>query len=69
MFLQLNAQVTQMGLSSKATINEKRAIKGLKNNLVPFSGNLLKKSPKWLSGWQQRFVVVANKKLKYFKTA
>lgn len=57
-----------MGLSSKATIMEKRAKQGVENKLTQFSGNLLKKSPKWLSGWQQRYVVLANKKLKYFKT-
>ena len=66
--LEINSQVNQMGLSSKATIMEKRGLQGIKPKLSPFSGNLLKKSPKWISGWQQRYVVLANKKLKYFKT-
>ena len=38
--LQLNSQMANMGLGSKATINEKRANQGVKSKLVPFAGNL-----------------------------
>lgn len=28
----------------------------------------MKKSPAWFKGWQQRYVVLENRKLKYFKS-
>jgi hypothetical protein len=31
-------------------------------------GTLMKKSPSWFKGWQERYVILENRKFKYYKT-
>lgn len=58
------------GSASKNSINSQRLSSNVKMKKIDefevLQGSLQKKSPSYFSGWQERYVILKDKKLKYF---
>ena len=66
-------QVTDIRLTTVKRIKEERQISAsfkMSTVRLPHDrcGYLMKQSPAWLKSWQSRYVILKDRKLKYFKS-
>lgn len=63
-----NRPASPVGLGTMSSISKLSNSKAQPNERTELAGNLFKYSPSLFSSWQERYVTLKDKKLKYFKT-